>query len=397
MAVSARLRRLAWVGLFSAGEGLPFGIFKDLVPVWLRAAGVSLPAIGGLSALAAPWSLKVLWSPLVDRLGTRRAWILGCLVGAAGALGLAALAGLASPWTLAALLGAFTVLAATSDVAVDAWTIGIVPEGEEGPANAVRVAFYRVAMLLAGGLGVALAGAAGWRPVLVGLALVLAAIGLASLLAPPLPFEAAGGERPSLLAGVAHWMARPGAVPLALLVLLYKWPDAALGPMVRTFWVDSGLGLGEIGLVASPLGLAATIAGAGLGGWLVARLGILRGLFWLGLAQAVSNLAYAGAALAGGGRAVVLAAAGVESLCGGLGTAAFLSLLMRVCEKERAAVEYALLTALFASTRDLTGAISGIGVARLGYAGWFAATTLLAIPGLALVFHPALVERVGER
>ncbi len=397
MVSSARLRRLAWVGLFSAGEGLPFGIFKDLVPVWLRAAGVSLEAIGGLSALAAPWSLKVFWAPLVDRLGTRRAWILGCLAGAAAALALAAVTGLASPRLLGVLLGAFTVLAATSDVAVDAWTIGIVPEGEEGPANAVRVALYRVAMLLAGGFGVAAAGVAGWRPVLLGLALLLAAIALAALLAPPLPGEAAGGKRSPFLPGLARWMARPGAVPLALLVLLYKWPDAALGPMVRTFWVDAGLGLGEIGLVASPLGLAATIAGAGVGGWVVARLGILRSLFWLGLAQALSNLAYAGAALAGGGRAVVLAAAGVESLCGGLGTAAFLSLLMRTCEKERAAVEYALLTALFASTRDLTGAISGVGVARLGYAGWFAATTLLAVPGLLLVFHPGLAARVGER
>ena len=393
----SRFRRLAWVGLFSAGEGLPFGIFKDLVPVWLRASGVSLQAIGGLSALAAPWSLKVFWSPLVDRVGTRRAWIVACLVGAGAALAAAATAGIASPRLLGLLLAAFTVLAATSDVAVDAWTIGIVPEGEEGPANAVRVALYRVAMLLAGGIGVAAAGTTSWRNVQLALAVVLAGIGLAALAAPPLPFEARSREHSSLAAGVARWLARPGAAPLALLVLLYKWPDAALGPMVRTFWVDSGLSLETIGLVASPLGLAGTIVGAALGGWFVARAGILRGLFWLGLAQALSNLAYAGAAAAGGISLLVLGAAWVESLCGGLGTAAFLSLLMRVCEKERAAVEYALLTALFASTRDLTGAISGIGVARFGYAGWFAVTTLLAIPGLLLVFHPSLAGRVGER
>ncbi len=392
----SRTRRFAWVGILALASGLPFGVFKDLVPIWLRSTGSSVEFIGALGVLAVPWSLKILWAPLVDRFGGRRLWISSSLLAAAAALGiLATLPGAPTGVGLGILLGGFTLAAATADIAIDAYAIGILDKGEEGPANALRVAGWRGGVLLSGGALVALAAPCGW-PVVLGLgAALLAALGLASLGAPQLAIDRSSAQG-SLLGGLADWMRRPGALPLAAIVLFYKWPDAALGPMVRTFWVDGGLSLTEIGTLAMPITMGATVAGAAMGGLFVARRGILAGLFWLGLAQALSNLAYAIAALMGGGRAPILSAAFVENFSGGLATAAFFSLLMRVCEKERAAMEYALLSALFASTRDLTSAISGFGVSSFGYAGWFGATVLFALPGVLLVFSRSLARRVGE-
>ena len=94
------------------------------------------------------------------------------------------------------------------------------------------------------------------------------------------------------------------------------------------------------------------------------------------------------AELGGEGRAAAL----VEGQ--GLGTAAFMSLLMNLCDKERAATQYALLSALFALARDVVGAFSGIGVEQLGYATYFAVTTLMAVPGLALL--PLVKPRIRE-
>ena len=394
-ATASRRRRFAWVGVFALASGLPFGVFKDLVPVWLRSEGVGVEVIGALGALAMPWSLKVLWAPLVDRVGGRRTWIAASLALAAVTLGAMALIPPQAATVLACCLGAFTLAAATADIAIDAYAIGILDKGEEGYANALRVAGWRGGVLLAGGALVVFASRWGWSVAIALGAGTLLALALAARAAPQVAIDRSAG-RESLFAGLTRWLARPGALTLAAVVLLYKWPDAALGPMVRTFWVDGGLSLSQIGSLAVPVTIIATIGGAWLGGWFVARRGILSSLLWLGLAQALSNLAYAGADLLGGGRDAVLAAAAVENFCGGLGTAAFFALLMRVCEKERAAMEYALLSALFASTRDLTGAISGFGVAAMGYAGWFGATALLALPGLALLFSPALARRVGE-
>ena len=75
----------------------------------------------------------------------------------------------------------------------------------------------------------------------------------------------------------------------------------------------------------------------------------------------------------------------IESFCGGLGSAAFLSFLMHVCEKEHAAVQYAALSAVFALSRDVAGAISGWATTHLGYTPYFVLTFFLAFPALALL------------
>src|SRR5436853_5786869 len=63
--------------LFS--EGLPFGIVTELMPLYLRVHHVALTAIGSLSVVGLAWTLKVLWSPLVDLFGTYRRWIAGAV------------------------------------------------------------------------------------------------------------------------------------------------------------------------------------------------------------------------------------------------------------------------------------------------------------------------------
>ena len=85
----------------------------------------------------------------------------------------------------------------------------------------------------------------------------------------------------------------------------------------------------------------------------------------------------------------------VEAFCGGLGTAAFLAVLMRACEQRQAATRFALLTAISGLARTIGGTISGYGAGSLGYAGWFAVSFALAIPGLLLV--PSLVRRIPDR
>ncbi|MFE8306135.1 MFS transporter, partial [Acinetobacter baumannii] len=62
-------------------QGLPVGFMTHALPVVLRAQGVSLAHIGGFGLLMAPWAIKILWAPLVDRYGHHqaghyRSWII---------------------------------------------------------------------------------------------------------------------------------------------------------------------------------------------------------------------------------------------------------------------------------------------------------------------------------
>ena len=75
----------------------------------------------------------------------------------------------------------------------------------------------------------------------------------------------------------------------------------------------------------------------------------------------------------------------MESFCAGLVSVAFLSYLMHITEKEHAAVQYAALTALYALPGTFFGALSGRAVEELGYATYFAATAVIALPAFAFL------------
>jgi PAT family beta-lactamase induction signal transducer AmpG len=381
------------VALLYFAEGLPFGVVKDLLPVYFRLHGVALRDIGLMSLLMLPWSVKVLWAPLVDQLGARRRWIAAALVSMAVAL--LVVPGLpAAPVgvVLLAVLLAFTFAAATQDIAIDAYTIEMLAPGEEGVANGVRVSAYRVALIVGASLLPFVAARAGWPATYGVTAALLAALAAAVLFLPAVPRR----ERtPAEWArSFGAWLARPGALPLFGFVLLYKLGDTAMGPMVRPFWVDRGLGLDAIAFISS-FGIGATVAGALVGGVVTSRFGIFHGLWVLGLLQALSNLGYATVAWADGGRAGVYAASLVESFTGGLGTAAFLAFLMNVCDKDQAATQYALLSALFNLSGMAVGSVSGAGAERLGYGPYFAATFLVALPAYALL--PWVRASIRER
>jgi PAT family beta-lactamase induction signal transducer AmpG len=200
-------------------------------------------------------------------------------------------------------------------------------------------------------------------------------------------------------------LARPGMVAVLVFILSFKLGDAAMGFMVKPFWVDSGFSNAQIGLVSVNIGLALSIAGGLIGGWYVDRVGIFRGLWVLGLWQALSNLGYAGAAalvppLPPGStvelqhQLMVYSASALESFTGGLGTGAFLAFLMGITSKARATTEYAILSSIFAFSRAVAGWAGGIGAQELGYANYFFLTFWLSFPAYLLL--PA-VRRMLDR
>jgi len=387
--------KLYWVAVLYFAEGFPFGIVNDALPVFFRIHGIRLADIGLLSLVGLPWTLKFLWAPAVDLWGRRRTWVVGCQI--LLALGLLAVLAV-DPSHVNAILWAVVLglafFSATQDIAIDAYTIELLDEKEMGPANGVRVTAYRVALIAAGGLFVALAGLIGWPAAFVGAAAIMAVTCLLSCRLPHANSEpvtrAVATPRTGAI-GQAVWtplqqfFGHPGFFSVMLFVLTFKLGDMALGPMVRPFWVDRHFTPIQIGAVPGTLGVVSTILGALLGGGLTARWGIFRALWVLGIAQAASNLVYAAAAALPPSTPLMYTASIVESFCGGLGTAPFLAFLMSICDKAHAATQYALLSALFGLTRVIAGAVSGWATEGIGYAAYFTLTFFLAWPALILL------------
>jgi PAT family beta-lactamase induction signal transducer AmpG len=387
-------RKLTWIAVLYFAEGLPFGIAYDVWPVYFRVHGVSLANIGLMSLLSLPWTWKMFWAPLVDRFGARQQWISASLLALAVATVAIIPQDASHPsWLLWSVLLAFTAASATQDIAIDAYAVDISTPEETGAINGVRVSAARIALLVGGGGVMMLAELTGWTPLWIALAVAFLVLSVIAYASPRVPLDVK--ERRNPVGPVLRWLLRWEMLPVLLFVPLFKLGDSLLGRMVKPFWVDRGYSLKEIGLISVTLGVVLTILGALAGGWFVKKYGIFHGLLWLGIAQALPHLGYAAVAQFTLPRETIYAVSMLESFAQGLGTAAFLSFLMNLCEKEHAATQYALLSALFALTRDVMGAFSGIGVERLGYSTYFAFTVLVSVPALALL--PLVRKRIREQ
>ncbi|HEX7151947.1 MAG TPA: MFS transporter [Thermoanaerobaculia bacterium] len=364
-------------------QGFPYGIVTELMPIYLREAGWSLTQIGFIQTIALAWVWKAAWSPLVDLLGTYRRWIAGALIVITAALVVLALTPATNTNAIWILIAVIALASATQDIAIDAQAIRMTPEKLLGYVNSFRVAGYRGAMIIAGGALAAVSDLASWPGAFLAGAAITTLLLVATRFLPRDTGDTTTHANP--FAGLVQWARRPKAAVLLAVALIYRLGDAALTPMVKPFWVDAGYSATEIGTVTTIIGMSFLIAGAFAGGAFISKFGVISALFWLGILQMLSNGGYALLASFGGGRQAFYAAAIIENFTGGLGTAAFLAFLMSICDREHAATQYAMLTALFGVTRSFIGTASGAASQNLGYATWFWITLALGIPGLLLV------------
>jgi PAT family beta-lactamase induction signal transducer AmpG len=180
---------------------------------------------------------------------------------------------------------------------------------------------------------------------------------------------------------------RPGIYGLLTLIVLYKMGDAVAGSLQTAFFIG-GLGFtaGEVGYVKG-LGIAATLIGALAGGMLMAKTGLARSLLLFGILQALSNLSFMLLAWIGKSYEALAASVVIENVTGGMGTAAFVALVMSLCDHRYTATQFALLSSLEALGRVFSGRPSAEAVSLMGWGWFFFLSFLLALPGCWLVWH----------
>ncbi len=383
--------------LLYTASGLPFGVVTELVPGWRALQGDSLSSLGHLTASQLPWSIKFLWAPVVDLSPRPWRWIfIGSAICSGAMAGVPSVGSAALPW----ILGVVVFGSATMDIALDGQVTRSVPDEARGRVNGLRVAAYRLGLMLAGGGAVALLPLVSPSllfPLLGGLTLIAAWAGAGKFETSPSPSSSPPPGR-GWWRELAQWASAPTHLLAFAFVLLFKLGDAALTPMTSPFWVWAGRSALELGAWKAGMGTVLTVLGALLGGEMTSRWGLRRALWTLGGIQAVTNLGYVVASFSPGKASLYLASA-AESFGSGLGTAVFLSLLMLLCARDQAGTRFALLTALAGGTRVLAGMPSGDLAAGMGFPAYFAFTFLLALPALALLpfLIPLLESSTGNQ
>ena len=398
-------RRVGLMLALGFASGLPLALTSGTLQAWMTVEGVSLTTIGFATLIGQAYVFKFLWAPALDRytpplLGRRRGWLLATQL--LLIVGIAAMAVRSPGRSLMGLaLAAVTVafFSASQDIVFDAYRADVLPAAKRGAGAAVSVLGYRLGMIVSGGLALWLAErVTGWG----GMYFVMAAlmlVGVAATLAAPepkAPPAAPHSLRDAVVEPLREFFGRPGAWALLGLIVCYKLGDAFAGALSTAFLIrGAGFGADEVGLVNKSFGLAATIVGALAGGVAMAKLGLYRSLLWFGIGQALTNLGYWLIAVSPKSLALMAGAVGLENLIGGMGTAAFVALLMSLVDARFSATQYALLSALASVGRVYVGPATGYLVEAVGWPSFFLLTVAFAAPGLALLV--ALRRRIEAR
>ncbi len=386
--------RTASVALLSFSSGLPLGLVLIAIPDWMRNIGVDIRVIGLMTMAQAPWTFKILWSPLLDRyatpwMGRRRGWAVVSQV-ALFAMTLA-LAGVGhhpdTPWVVGALALAIAFASATQDIALDAYAVEVLRPEEQGVAVGARTAVYRAAMYVSGGLSITLAARYSWPLLNVCLALLYLPM-MAITWKAPEPDDRPPAPQ-SLREAIWHpfleVFQRRRALEILAFVACYKLADNLAGALLRPFLIDMGYSAFDRGVALATVGLVATLSGTFVGGVLTTVVGLGHALWIFGFLQIFSNGGYILLAGSGVNRPLMYSAMAFESLTQGMGTGAFAVLLLRLTQKRFSATQYALFSSLFGLPRLLSGPVSGFLVDAIGWKVFFWITIVAGAPGMLLL------------
>ncbi len=387
-------RRVAAALTLGFASGLPFNLAQGTLQAWLASVGLDLKTIGWLTLVGVPYTFKFLWAPFLDRFvppffGRRRGWIV--LFQAAIAV-VVALLGLQAPsdtiYVVALLAVLLSFLSASQDVVIDAYRTDTLRPVERGIGSTAVQLGWRLASLISGAVALVLSQYIGWRNTYLLMAVFMAATLLLTANAPE-PERAVvppSSLRAAVMEPLKNLLARPGAIAILVLVVLYKVGDAAALSLSTAFLIKGvGFTAAEVGAVAKTTMIVSILLGTAIGGLVFARLGLFRSLLIFGILQAVTNLLYSWLALAGHDMAVMVVTVGFDNLAGAMGATVFGAFLMALCDVRFSAFQFAALSALSAAARSFIGPVAAYLIGQVGWTEFFVLTFLAAVPGLLLL------------
>ncbi len=404
----ARTHPAAWVPTLYFAEGLPFFAVSLLAGILYKRLGVANDVIALYTSwLLLPWSLKPLWSPVLEMFKTKKFFVVIMELIGGISLALVALC-LPLPNFFRYTLAFFSVAAfcsSTHDIAADGLYIASLSSKEQAAFAGWQGGFYNVARFCSQGGLVILAGylearstiAQAWTVIFIALGFIL--IGLSLYHARVLP--KGGAERHSeswqamyrtFADVVITFFKKPNIILLLVFILLYRAGEGQVVRIGPLFLVDNraagGLGLttDQFGTIYGTFGTVAFILGSVLGGYFTSWLGLRRALLALICVMNLPNLAYVYlSTVLPSSHILVTLAMSCEMFGYGFGFVGVILLMMQeIAPGKYQTAHYAFATALMNLGLMLPGTVSGKIQMAVGYRTFFIWVLISALPALIL-------------
>ncbi|QIO07522.1 MFS transporter [Acinetobacter shaoyimingii] len=401
-------------------QGLPVGFMTHALPVILRAQGVSLTHIGGFGLLMAPWALKVLWAPWVDRYGSSafghyRSWIIPTQIFTVAILIILSflpIQALNQPVYLLAFFIALlfmNTVGATQDIATDGLAVSILKGEQQHIGNMFQVVGSRLGFIVGGGAILWALDWLNWQSTF----LILA--GLVALNTIPIflyrepkhhgfktdhsskelaPLGASTSIESiqkdqlsffkSLMQYLQYFMHSQLMLSWFVVLCVLKITDGLSGPIIKPLLVDLGLTLSEIGVYITMLGAFAALIGAGLAGLSLKYVSRSNALILFSILKLLSLLGFTWLAYLHAHHLHIATwwiylINALEDMFASMLLVIILTLVMQYSRKEHAGTDFTFQVSLMAMVSGVLYTVSGIAGDALGYQKYLMSISVIGL------------------
>lgn len=418
-------------------SGVPYGVLTGALSYWVSKIDLSPSEISLLAAAGFPYTIKFLWSPLVDQVklpilcklfGQRRSWLILSQILLAGSI---AWLGFTSPienYSQTYLAAFFIALfGATQDIVIDGFRIEVLEDDEQAAGAAFYIYGYRIAGILfsIGVIYIYTLLEIDWSLLFIlGSFTMVVGIIAALLMREPKPkiteekqkiqqeleeilenkLEAKGKFREysawfymTVVAPFQEFLTRRGWYVFLLFAVFYKLGDSLAISLQTKYFLSLGFDDLVIANSGKLVGFWALLLGFAIGGALMSRVGLWKALLVCAILQLASNLAFSALYVVGTNAYFLAFTMGFENFATGMGATVLVAYLSLLCNRSFTVTQFALLSALNQFTVKILSSPSGYIVEATGWFWFFIITAILAVPGVLLLFWIRNLENFDKK
>lgn len=395
-------KRILLVTMMGFSSGLPLALVISTLSLWLNDYNIAYSAIGAFALVRLPYSFKWLWAPAVDairlpilwKLGKRRSWAIFSQVGLMlSILAISRLSPEDSILFMAVAAGFICLFSATQDIVLDAFRVELCSKDDEQEVAgaAMYILGYRLGLIVSSAGAIGLAAYISWNTVYL-ICSLFVLVGIIAVLLAHEPKEEIKAEVKqerglvyrAIIAPFVQFMQKPYWLVALLLVFFYRLSDSYFGLMAYPFYAEMGFSKGEIAYVTKLYGMGATIIGGLWGGYLLTKMGLMRGMLVFSVVQGLTTALYIPLCFIGHNVWALIATISFENLSSGIATTAIIAFMSVLCDKKYTATQYALLSSLTGLARDVFASTAGIVLDATSWPIFFLISALLTLPGFGL-------------
>ena len=380
-------------------SGLPLALILSTLKAMLLEKGFDLKTIGFFSLVTLPYTLKILFAPIIDScpvpiltkiFGQRKSWIMVTQILLVGFISFLGIAGIANNLTAIATFSVLVAFfSASQDIVIDGYRIELIEKENQGLAASFYVYGYRIGMLISGAGALALAELISWDAVY----FIMAACMMTAIVITCFADETRKNfiqKDHAFLPWFKDFVVKPLLdftrhnqwYVIIAFIICFKLGDVFAGTLTLPFLLEIGFSKIEIASIVKTFGLFAALFGVFIGGAIVKKIGINKALWIAGLMQMMSNLTFSYLSQIGHNNEMLYGVIFIENFSGGIGDAVLVAYLSSLCSAAFSATQYAILASLASLARSLLTSSSGIFAQAIGWYEFFILSTFLAVPGL---------------